>query len=184
MRANGIHACKACDGQGFEVQRCGCRAASCPHESFFGRPEDAREGLYQKFWVSRTDGSSVEGGKHHKCDYFVLDWKHDPFAVPAARAYADACEATHPDLAVDLRARADKAEKEAARERAAPMPAWTLPFPGDTPLPEDAAIKAAHPTRTGRHDLYAEAMRLVGARRSKGGLVELVCWLLGRAEKR
>ena len=45
-------------------------------------------------------------------------------------------------------------------------------------LPEEDAIKAAHPTRTGHHDLYAEAMRLVGARRSKGGLVELVNWLL------
>ncbi len=51
---------------------------------------------------------------------------------------------------------------------------------GDTPLPEDDAIRAAHPTRTGRHDLYAEAMRLVGARHSKGGLVELVNWLLYR----
>lgn len=53
---------------------------------------------------------------------------------------------------------------------------------GDTPLPEDDAIKAAHPTRTGRHDLYAEAMRLVGARRSKGGLVELVNWLLAERD--
>ena len=57
----------------------------------------------------------------------------------------------------------------------------------DSPLPEDDAIALAHPLRSGRHDLYAEAMRLVGARRSKGGLVELVCWLLLRvavAEKR
>ncbi len=57
--------------------------------------------------------------------------------------------------------------------------AWTSGV--DTPLPEDAAIAAAHPTRTGRHDLYAEAMRLVGARRSKGGLVALVNWLLCEA---
>lgn len=48
----------------------------------------------------------------------------------------------------------------------------------DSPLPEDAAIKAAHPTKTGRHELYDEAMRLVGARHSKAGLVELVNWLL------
>lgn len=52
----------------------------------------------------------------------------------------------------------------------------------DKPLPEDERIKAAHPTRTGRHDLYAEAMRLVGARHSKGGLVELVNWLLARID--
>ncbi len=48
----------------------------------------------------------------------------------------------------------------------------------DKPLPEDAAIAAAFPTRSGRHDLYAEALRLVGARHSKGGLVALVNWLL------
>lgn len=52
----------------------------------------------------------------------------------------------------------------------------------DVPLPEDDAIAAAHPTRTGRHDLYAEALRLVGARHSKGGLVDLVNWLLADRE--
>ncbi len=49
----------------------------------------------------------------------------------------------------------------------------------DQPLPEDDAIKAAHPLRSGRHDLYAEAMRLVGERHAKADLVELVNWLLG-----
>jgi hypothetical protein len=50
----------------------------------------------------------------------------------------------------------------------------------DTPLLEDDSIKAAHPTRTGRHKLYAEAQRLVSARHSKVGLIELVNWLLFR----
>lgn len=54
----------------------------------------------------------------------------------------------------------------------------------DQPLPEDADIDAAFPTRSGRHDLYGEAMRLVGARRSKAGLVGLVTWLLHRAERK
>lgn len=49
---------------------------------------------------------------------------------------------------------------------------------GDKPLPEDDAIHAAHPIQTGRHDLYQEAQRMVGAKRSKGALVELVNWLL------
>ncbi len=48
----------------------------------------------------------------------------------------------------------------------------------DAPLPEDDAILAASPLHTGRNDIYAEAMRLVGARHSKGGLVALVNWLL------
>ena len=44
------------------------------------------------------------------------------------------------------------------------------------------AIKAAFPTRSGRHDTYREAMRLVGDRHSKGALVALVNWLLIRLE--
>jgi energy-converting hydrogenase A subunit M len=48
----------------------------------------------------------------------------------------------------------------------------------DHPLPEDDAIAAAHPMRTGKHDTYQEANRLVSAKHSKGALVELVNWLL------
>jgi hypothetical protein len=54
----------------------------------------------------------------------------------------------------------------------------------DHPLSEDDAIKAAHPTRTGKHDRYATAMRFVSARRSKFGLIELVNWLLYRIEEK
>ena len=53
----------------------------------------------------------------------------------------------------------------------------------DAPLPEDDEIAAAHPVLSGRDDLYIEAMRLVGARHSKSGLVDLVTWLLLCAEK-
>lgn len=49
-------------------------------------------------------------------------------------------------------------------------------------LPEDEEIEAAFPTRSGRHDLYQEAMRLVGARITKGELVALVNWLLVRID--
>lgn len=53
----------------------------------------------------------------------------------------------------------------------------------DQPLPGvDEMIKAAHPTRSGKHTLFQRAQRLVGARRSKGGLVELVNWLLVEVE--
>ena len=62
---------------------------------------DEVKGLYNKFIVSRRDGSP----KHEDCTYFVLDWEHDPFTVPAAAAYADACEAKLPELAKDLRTR-------------------------------------------------------------------------------
>lgn len=52
----------------------------------------------------------------------------------------------------------------------------------DQPLPEDEAIEAARPMRTQRHDLYHEAMRMVGAKRSKYALVDLVNWLLAERE--
>lgn len=52
----------------------------------------------------------------------------------------------------------------------------------DKPLPEDAEIDAVFPTRSERHDIYAEAMRMVGAKRSKGAIVALVNWLLHRIE--
>lgn len=41
-------------------------------------------------------------------------------------------------------------------------------------------IHAAHPGRSGAHDEYETAMRMVGNRRSKGELVALVTWLLTR----
>ena len=66
---------------------------------------NAQQGLYGKFRIERTDGSSAPGGKHHDCDYFVLDVTHDKHAKEALAAYADAAEATHPQLAADMRAR-------------------------------------------------------------------------------
>jgi hypothetical protein len=66
---------------------------------------DRTRGLYGKFRVERTDGSSAPGEKHAGCDYFTLDLTHDPFAAPAIAAYADACAAEYPSLARDLRAK-------------------------------------------------------------------------------
>lgn len=60
-------------------------------------------GLYEKFAVSRTDGSSLPGGKHHDCEYFVLDLDHDPHAIPALEAYIQSCQVDYPLLARDLR---------------------------------------------------------------------------------
>jgi hypothetical protein len=81
----------------------------CPHTPLFEPTETPAEGLYRKFDVKRTDGTSAKGHKHENCDYLVLDWVHDRFAVPAALAYADACEAEYPELAADIRTRAKRA---------------------------------------------------------------------------
>lgn len=62
-----------------------------------------KNGVYRKFKVTRADGSSRAGKKHAECSYFVLDLEHDPFAIPALKAYARACRKTHPELAGDLR---------------------------------------------------------------------------------
>lgn len=68
-----------------------------------------QQGVFQKFDVRRTDGSSAPGGKHHDCRYFVLDVDHDALAKPALRAYATACAVTHPDLSADMVKRFDLA---------------------------------------------------------------------------
>ena len=64
--------------------------------------DDKNRGLYGKFHVKRADGSSDAGGKHEHCKYFVLDLTHDPFAIPALSAYADACKSEYPALCIDL----------------------------------------------------------------------------------
>lgn len=64
---------------------------------------DKTRGLYRKFTVTRTDGSSAKGGKHDGCNYFVLDVTHDKHADAALLAYAASCEAEYPLLAQDVR---------------------------------------------------------------------------------
>ena len=47
-----------------------------------------------------------------------------------------------------------------------------------------SAIKEAYPTRSGSHDEYAIAMKMVGNRHSKTSLVALVNWLLLRNKRK
>jgi len=63
---------------------------------------DKIRGLYNKFRVERVDGSSEPGGKHHGCEYFVLDLTHDKHARAALLAYAESCKEEYPLLAADL----------------------------------------------------------------------------------
>ena len=59
-------------------------------------------GLYNKFIVTRMDGRSDFGKKHHGCEYFVLDLDHDSHAPAAIRAYAESCREEYPLLSADL----------------------------------------------------------------------------------
>lgn len=63
---------------------------------------DRERGLYGKFRVHRTDGSTKPGGKHEHCFFFVLDVHHDPHARAALAAYANAVQHGYPQLSRDL----------------------------------------------------------------------------------
>lgn len=66
-----------------------------------------QQGIFRKFDVRHTDGSSEPGGKHHGCEYFVLDVDHDRHAKAALNAYVLSCQISHPKLAKDMAARYD-----------------------------------------------------------------------------
>lgn len=63
---------------------------------------DHQRGIYNKFHVTRVDGSSGEGGKHEHCEYFVFDLTHDQFARTALSAYSVACKGKYPQPSADL----------------------------------------------------------------------------------
>jgi hypothetical protein len=69
-------------------------------DTLAGKARDQELGLYRKYEVVRL---SDPEGKHEDCEYYVLDWEHDKFALPAMEAYAMACEEEFPRLAEDIR---------------------------------------------------------------------------------
>ena len=83
---------------------CGCGGPEPLPERDTTKPTE-QQGVFRKFDVRRVDGSDQPGGKHHGCEYFVLDVDHDPHAKAALTAYAAVVEATHPVLAADMRER-------------------------------------------------------------------------------
>lgn len=50
----------------------------------------------------------------------------------------------------------------------------------DDSVPEDEQIRRAHPLETKDFDTYNEALRMVGAKKSKYALVDLVNWLISK----
>jgi hypothetical protein len=58
----------------------------------------------------RADGSSNPGGKHERCEFFVLDIDHDKHARVALLAYAESCREESPLLAADLAALSAESE--------------------------------------------------------------------------
>lgn len=66
------------------------------------KPDQQAIGIYEKYTVTRTDGTDQPGGKHHGDKYFVLELT-DKHAMPAISAYANSCQDEYPALAKDLR---------------------------------------------------------------------------------
>ena len=63
---------------------------------------------FDKYKVQRSDANDQPGCRHHGCEYFVLDITHDPFAVPALRAYAAACKESDPELSESILAKVEQ----------------------------------------------------------------------------
>ena len=60
-------------------------------------------GAYAKYTgTRRTDGRDQPGEKHHNCPLFILDIKHDKFAIDALKAYAHASRYEYPQLSADI----------------------------------------------------------------------------------
>jgi len=59
-------------------------------------------GLYNKFYIERTDDRDLIGGDRENAEYLVLDLTYDPHARVAAVAYAKAVETEYPLLARDI----------------------------------------------------------------------------------
>ncbi len=66
--------------------------------------EDKRNKLQQKYYVERIDGRDRAGGDRAGSKYFVLDYIHDPYSLPALEAYAQACYKDFPNLSEEVRA--------------------------------------------------------------------------------
>lgn len=56
-------------------------------------------GLESRYLVTKINDPE---GKHENCRYFVLDPKHDEFALKALEEYANRCSYAYPELADDL----------------------------------------------------------------------------------
>lgn len=124
---------------------------------------DEQQGVYSKYTVTRNNDTV---GKHKDCEYFVLDINHDPYAKHALVSYAAACAATHPELSKDM----------IQRYGLGVLMSWADREDEYTP-----AIKQSHPVLTKNYEAYDKALAMVGNRKSKYALVDLVSYLLQKA---
>lgn len=102
--------CPSCGVQIYLIERWNTRPTPSPDASLVESVLPQRDktipaeqqGVFRKFNVMRVDESDKPGGKHHGCEYFVLDTDHDPHAKAALIAYAQSCALSHPQLSKDM----------------------------------------------------------------------------------
>lgn len=94
-------------------------------------------------------------------------------------SYVDCGEC--PLISTGCRDKCMKADQPHQSEDGTLKPIASNQWSCDKPDEWTAAIDAAHPLRTKNFDAYDKAMAMVGNRKSKSALVDLVCWLLQRA---
>jgi hypothetical protein len=82
-----------------------------PYPKHDSSKSDQEQGIYGRYLISRTDKWNAQN-KHFACEYFVLDWNHDKFTIPAMKAYAEACKSEFPALAEDILKLIKKHEQE------------------------------------------------------------------------
>jgi hypothetical protein len=110
--------------------------------------------LSGRYIVEREDGQ-------HRPDarYFVLNYASDPYARAALLAYAEACAATHPTLATDIReVVAYHEQRDAARRRDPSKPVRGTQGSGASPADSEAIIDILR-RRLAEDDELARALR-------------------------
>lgn len=70
---------------------------------------EPKEGLYQKYMVCPLHDPEY---KHAHCKYFVLDLIHDPYSIPALRAYAKKAASSYLVLAQEINLLCDELENQ------------------------------------------------------------------------
>jgi hypothetical protein len=82
--------------RGLQASREPC--PDCAPSPALGEGSNKHRGMYEKYTVTRNDGSE----RHVGCEYFVLDMTHDKHAKAAILAYANSCKSEYPQLSYDL----------------------------------------------------------------------------------
>lgn len=92
---------------------------SHPYLAPIHREAAAEKGLFDKYYIRRTDEQDAPGCRHDNCELFVMDITHDIHAQDAMLFYARQVAAIKPQLALDIMEKVMKARGQWGRGRTA-----------------------------------------------------------------